>query len=263
MNFDIELTRLERAGADPDREATAAVWTSAASVLRERSYWTEAGAVRVHVAWPRFSEEPTMRFPLRVADDRERGDARDLPAFVELFFHDAFLACNLAVPGSFSAIVSTTNADYRVRELTLHAQIFELGAIAAARDGGPPIRPLPLLDAVQWLDTLDLGAQQLATTGIAQALFHLLHLARTPGDDPLSLIRITQALEALGTPMPAAVLAVRDAIAYGSAPVVHPMHDELLDPRIDEAVDWIEAVDVASAILVATLQTRVRRQQLR
>jgi hypothetical protein len=261
MNFDIEITRAERLAADPDPETTAAIWTAAATALATRSYRTDTGMVRVHAAWPRFTEEPTIRFPLRVADERQPADPRDLPAFVELFFHDAFLICNIAVPGSFSGTISTSGEHHRVRELTLSAAVFELASITAARNGAPRIRPLPLPNVIAWFDSLALDAHQLATTPIARALFHLLHLARTPDGDAMSLLRLTQAVEALGTPMPAAVLAIRDAIAYGTAPLFHPMHDDAIDPSIEEesSMDWIDAADVAASILVSELQTKVRR----
>ena len=44
--------------------------------------------------------------PLHVVDERVNGDARDIPAFVELFFHDAFLVGNLARPGSFGGVIA-------------------------------------------------------------------------------------------------------------------------------------------------------------
>lgn len=254
MNFDIEITRAERVAADPDPEITAAIWTSAATALRERSY----NDVRLTAAWPRFTEEPTIRFPLRV--EAEGLHPRDLPAYIELFFHDAFLLFNVAVPGSFSGTIATSGGEYRVRELTLSANVFELALIAASRTGLPPIRPLPLPTVIAWYDSLHLGSQQLATTGVTKALFHLLHLAHTPESDPMSLLRITHAVEALGAPMPVAPLLLRDVIANGTAPVLHPMHDDALDPRLeDSSLEWVDAADVAASILVAELQARVRR----
>lgn len=254
MNFDIEITRAERVAADPDPETTAAIWTSAAAALRERTY----DGVRVTAAWPRFTEEPSIRFPLQV--EAKHLAANDLPAYVELFFHEAFLLFNLAVPGSFSATISTSGGDYRVRELTLSAAVFELAAIAASRNGTPSIRPLPLPAVISWYDSLHLGTQQLATSGVAKALFHLLHLARTADSDPMLLLRLTHAVEALGAAMPVDPLVLRDVIANGTAPVIHPMHDEALDPRVeDPSLEWIDATDVVASILVAELQARVRK----
>ncbi|HKO55485.1 MAG TPA: hypothetical protein VJ276_06365 [Thermoanaerobaculia bacterium] len=254
MNFDIEITRAERVAADPDPEATAAVWTSAAVALRERMY----DDVRVTAAWPRFTEEPTIRFPLEVT--AESLQPHDVPAYIELFFHEAYLLFNIAVPGSFGGTITTSGGEFRVRELTLGASVFELGRVMAPRADVPPIDALPLADVIRWYDSLHLGTQQLATTGIAKALFHLLHLARTPDSDPMSLLRLTHALEALGTPQPAATLAIRDVIANGTAPLLHPMHDDALDPRVEDAsVDWIDAADLAASMIVAELQRRVRR----
>ncbi len=249
MNFDVEITRAERLAADPDPETTAAVWTSAAEELRERDYHD----VRLTAAWPRFTEEPTIRFPLRV--DAEGLTAADVPAYVELFFHDAFLLFNLSVPGSFGGTISTSGGEFRVRELTLSGAVFELAAVA-----NPALRPLPLANVIAWYNALNLGTQQLATTGVAKALFHLLHLARTADSDPMLLLRLTHAVEALGGAMPVPPLVLRDVIANGTAPVIHPMHDDALDPRVeDSSLEWTDAVDAVAGILVGELQARVRK----
>ncbi|HEV7921958.1 MAG TPA: hypothetical protein VGR02_14310, partial [Thermoanaerobaculia bacterium] len=61
-------------------------------------------------------------------------------------------------------------------------------------------------------------------------------------------------------PMPVAPLVLRDVIANGTAPILHPMHDEALDPRLeDSSLEWIDAADVAASILVGELQSRVRK----
>lgn len=256
MNFDIEIIRAERVAADPDPETTAAVWTSAMTALRERTY----EGVRITAAWPRFTEEPTIRFPLRV--DAEGLQAADIPAYVELFFHDAFLLFNLAVPGSFGGTISTAGGDFRVRELTLNAAVFELAAVTATHTGCPHVRPLPLPSVISWYDSLHIGTQQLATSGVAKTLFHLLQVARAPDSDPFQLLRLTHAAEALGVALPVEPLVLRDVLANGTAPVLHPMQDDGLDPRLEEAgLEWIDALDCVAAIVVAELQNRIRKHE--
>jgi hypothetical protein len=217
-----------------------------AKALRERAYRAAAGVVRVRAQWPRPSEEPSLRMPLQVIDESASLDARDVPAYVELFLHDAFLILNLAQPGSFSGVIATSGGEYRVRELTLDASIFTYAKA----------RPLPLDDVAAWFESLPLGTEQIATTDIAKALFHLLHIAR--GAEPE--LRLTFALEALFDDAPARaprLFELRDSILRGDAPVVHPMEDDALDPRIED-VDWTEAIDEAAAAVIAELQSRVR-----
>ncbi len=243
-HFDAEITLSGRA-AEGNRE----IWRNAEAALRERVYATDAGAVRVRAEWSGPADVPAIRVPLHVADERANGDARDVPAFVELFFHDAFLLFNIAAPGSFGGTVSVSGGAYRVHELALDARVFESAANA---------KSLPLGDVVRWYDALQIGSRQLATSGVAKALFHLLHLARTAEDDEVSVIRLANAAKALGNESLEPLFALRDAIARGTAPVVHPMHDDALDERVeDESLDWTAVVDDAAGVVVGTLQSLV------
>lgn len=243
-HFDAEITLSGRAG-----EGNGEIWRGAAEVLRERVYATDAGVVRVRADWSAPADVPAVRVPLRVADGRTNGDARDVPAFVELFFHDAFLLFNIAAPGSFGGTVSVSGGPYRVHELALDARVFETAAGA---------KSLPLRDVVSWYDALQIGARQLATSGVAKALFHLLHLARAAEDDEVSVIRLANAAKALGNESLESLFALRDAIARGTAPVVHPMHDDALDGSVDDAsLDWTAVVDDAAGVVVGTLRSLV------
>jgi hypothetical protein len=238
-HFDTEITLSGRA-AEVDREE-----------LRERVYATGAGAVRVRAEWSPPNDAPVLRVPLRVVDERANGDARDIPAFVELFFHDVFLLFNIAAPGSFGGVISVSGGDYRVRELALDARVFE-SALAA--------KSLPLRDVIAWYDALQIGTSQLATTGVAKALFHLLNLARGPEDDETSVMRLAQASEALAAPAETLtpLFARRDAVARGTSSVLHPMADDALDASVDAAsLDWTAVVDAAAGVIVGILQAQI------
>lgn len=244
--FDVEITRSGRRAADQAALAAAAdrdVWHSAAEVLGERVYPTEAGAVRLRVEWPPYGEEPVVRLRVGVSDEREQQDARDLPAFLEVFFHEAFLLFNIAAPGSFGGVVAVSGGEYRVHEIALDARLFETAWVAAARDGGPVI--LPLAGVVAWYDSLGIGTRQIATDVVPRMLFHLLHLARGSEDEMMTIVRLAD-----GHPL-------REALIRGTAPVVHPMHDETLDAKVEE-IDWTEDADVAASAAVAELQARAR-----
>jgi hypothetical protein len=265
QHFDAEITRTPRLVGNLESVAAAAdqvVWTDAATALRKRVYRTESGAVAVRAGWGAVNAgEPALRIPLVVIDGREQPEPRDLPAFIELFFHDIFLLFNLAVPGSFSGVIAPSGGELRINELTLDAHLFEQAWAEAARGGGrEPIEPLPLAEVVAWYDSLGIGTGQIASDATTKVLFHLLHLARVPEGDPLSVLRLAQCLEALGLASER-LFALRDAICRGGAPVVHPMFDDALDPRLeDESFDWTEAADEAAGLIVSALQTRARER---
>lgn len=244
-NVDVRVASRERLSANLGESVAIAesqLWREAAGVLRERVYATEQGEVRVRVDWTAREE----KLAFEVIDEREQPDVRDVTSFVDLFLHDAFLMLNLAVPGSFGGTFE---------RLRLDARIFELAWISAT----DAIAPLPLADVVRWYGSLATGTRQLASTNVERALFHLLHLARVEEDDTLSLIRLTQAMEALEVKLDAELFELRDAILHGTAPIAHPMYDDLLDPSVDE-LDYTELIDRASAAVVGALQAQVNTQ---
>ncbi|HET8775880.1 MAG TPA: hypothetical protein VFP80_18930 [Thermoanaerobaculia bacterium] len=238
-HFDAEIMLSGRA-AEADRET-----------LRERVYATDAGTVRVRAEWSAPANgTPVIRVPLHVVDERADGDARDIPAFVELFFHDAFLLFNLAAPGSFGGTISVSGGAYRVQELTFDARTFEYASASLAA--------LPLSDVAAWYDSVRNGTNQIATTAVTKALFHLLHLARGAEDDDMTVIRLAQSADALQVPVES-LAALRETILRGTAPVLHPMADDALDPAVDDdSLDWSDVIDDAAGRVIGALQSKVR-----
>lgn len=281
-HFDAEITRTGRAAADIEpitTNADVAVWNAAITALGERVYRTDEGVVRVSADWSHAGDDPAMRIPMSIAFDSATLGPRDVPAFVELFFHDVFLLFNLAVPGSFGGVITPAGGEYRTSELIFDAMPFEMAWVTASRNRWPAIAPLPLPDVIRWYDSLALGTRQLATNGVAKALFHLLHLCRAAESDATAVLRLAGTLEALfGTDaaaLPSRVAAhlgtapplgdtlprlfeLRDAIAAGEGPALHPMQDDALDPQVSDAgLAWIDAADLAASIAVARLQSLV------
>lgn len=229
MRFEVEIARGDAIPVD---------------VVRERVY----GGVRVSAEWPADLATPEIRVAVVVEGDVDR---RDAPAYVELFFHDVFLLLNLAAPGSFGGTVSITGGELRVRELSFSPRVF------AYAQG---LERMPLETVVAWYDGLRLGTRQVAENG-ATALFQLLHLARGEENEETSILRLASAAEALvGKPASLRRLfALRDEIANGRAPVFHPMHDDALDPRVEDATrEWIEVADAAASAVIAALQNAAR-----
>ena len=213
------------------------------AALRERVYRTAAGMVRVGVQWPKVTDAPSLRIGVSVLDAREGGDPRDVPAFVELFFHDAFLILNLASPGSFGGVIATAGGEYRVREFSLDSHVFD---VAEER--------VPLADVVRWYDELKMDVRQVAETPVQKALFHLLHLARTPQSDWLTVLHLAHAADALNV-RSEELYELLETICGGAAPVLHPMHYDALDARVEEGeLEIADAIDVAAKSIVKALQ---------
>lgn len=285
FDFNVRITDLGRTVANLEEITTAAdraLWESARQVLSERLYPHDGEPVHVRIDWQPLTdaEDDAATLTLQVVDGSGGLDVHHAVSFAELFLHDAFLLLNIAVPGSFGGVI-TIDDDEHVHELTLEAYFFEFSWAMAAGNDWPAIEPLPLTEVISWYDGLQLGTQQVASTNVAEALFHLLHLARHLDSEPMSILRLALAVEALfekpGSFLRSRIeallgvypelpdrleqlFALRDAVATGTAPVTHPMNDDALDPRADEAsLDWTEPADVAASILVGALQALVRK----
>ena len=213
-------------------------------VVRERVY----GGVRVRAEWPEQLAQPEIRVALEVRGDVDR---RDAPAYAELFFHDVFLLLNLASPGSFGGTIAITGGELRVRELVFSPHVFTYAAGAER---------LPLEKVSAWYDSLQLATRQVADGAIESALFQLLHLARVDEDEERSIPRLAGAAEALFGQDHSLrrLFELREAIARGRVPVFHPMHDDALDPRVEDATaEWIDVADAAASAVIGELQKRI------
>lgn len=260
ITLHVQQTGHARTTANLESVTTAAdiaVWRSAAEVLHERTYATSNGAVRVQVDWDPLvmrdhADDSPVQFEVQVSD----ADERDAASFAALFFHDAFLMLNLAVPGSFGGAITILSGG---SELALSARLFEYAWAASTRNGSPPIDVLQLRNVVAWYDGLQLGTQQVAMDGVAKALFLLLHLARREEDESTSVVRLGQALEALDVGAAAHFFELRDAIVHGVGPVLHPLADDALDERVDdESLELVNAADYAASVVVSAVQARIR-----
>jgi hypothetical protein len=197
----------------------------AADVLRDRAY----GNVLVQADWtPLASDDDIVRIDVTVNGDL---DPRDVPAYVELFFHDAFLVFNIALPGSFGGAITVTGGDFRVNDLFFDAALFACGASS-----------MPLAEVIAWYPA---ETNQIASTPMQTALFHLLHIGRGGHDQWMQRARLNECLKALG---------IDESIKQ--IPLIHPMHDETLDARLDDAAQDIDRamVRVLTAVQNAAAQ---------
>jgi len=199
----------------------------AAVAFREHAY----GNILVQTDWtPLASDDDIVRIDLTVTGDIE---PRDVPAYVELFFHDAFLLFNIALPGSFGGTITLTGGDFRANDLSFDAAPFACGA-----------ESMPLSEVIAWYPA---ETNQIASTPVQTALFHLLHIARSTPDEWTYRAHLAECQTALGLE-PLAEIAV-----------THPMHDESLDNRInDDATDILDRamVRVLTAVQEAAREGR-------
>jgi hypothetical protein len=199
-----------------------------AAALREREY----GNILVQADWtPLASDDDIVRIEVTVTGDI---DPRDVPAYVELFFHDAFLLFNIALPGSFGGAITVTGGDFRVNDLSFDAAPFACGASS-----------MPLAEVIAWYPA---GTSQIASTPMKTALFHLLHIGRGGHDEWTQRARLNECLKVLG---------IDDLVPDMS--VIHPMHDETLDARIDDAA---EEIDRAMVRVLRAVQNAVHLRKV-
>jgi hypothetical protein len=223
--FTAEIARHAR-----DVNAAADLWRSAPAALAERVY----EAIRVHADWtPLASGDDIVRIDVHVSGDLA---PRDVPAYVELFFHDAFLLFNIAVPGSFGGVITVTGGEYRVNDIAFDASAFACGMTTS----------VPLADVVAWYPA---ETNQIASTPVQRVLFHLLHIGRGDHDEWMLRVRLNDCLKALGLDEP-----------LPEVPIAHPMHDESLDTNLDDSA--MEIVDRAMARVLSAIQGAARSRGL-
>jgi hypothetical protein len=206
------------------------LWRSATVSLRERIY----GDVRVQVDWePLLTEDDVVRIDVSVIDDAGHLAPRDVASHVELFFHDAFLLFNIARPASFSAAITVSGGEYRVNDLAFDASPFAAGLSTT----------VPLAEVVVWYGG---GTEQIAAMPMQKVLFHLLHIGCDAPDEWALRARLDACLKALGL----------GELDVAGAAVIHPMHDEALDERLND--DAMGPIDRAMVRVLTAIQEAVR-----
>jgi len=218
-NFSAEVARQTRVQNAVD------FFHEAAPALRDRAY----GDILVQADWaPLASEEDVVRIDVAVIGDVAESDA---PAYVELYFHDAFLLFNIALPGSFGGAITVTGGEFRVNDLSFDAAPFACGAPS-----------MPIAEVVAWRRA---ETNQIASTPMQTVLFHLLHIGRGDHDEWMQRARLNECLKALGIDEP-----------LDRLPVIHPMHDETLDERVDDSAT--DVVDRAMLRVLTAVQDAAR-----
>ena len=132
---------------------------------------------------------------------------------------------------TFGGVITVTGGEFRVNDLSFDAAPFACGASS-----------IPLAEVVAWHRP---ETNQIAATPMQIVLFHLLHIGRGGHDEWMQRARLNECLKALG---------VDESLE--EVPIIHPMHEETLDARVDDAASDI--VDRAMVRVLTAIQQAAR-----
>jgi hypothetical protein len=198
---------------------------------------------------------------------------------LKMYLMNVFLALNLSAPGCAPMVTTFSNRRRRKEDLKLsESNWFGIWDLV-----WPPIQAIPLEQVVNWLTHVGFGKSQLAETPVHRLLVALLYVSGDEMWSPVHILILTQALESviespveritstlrqrlyalLGTPKDSSVIKkqitkfyeLRSQIAHGNYPFIHPLANELVDSRIDEAHEKLfKNIEFGVAMLVSVAQ---------
>jgi hypothetical protein len=217
-----------------------------------------------------------------------RSELRNSINVVESLIHDIFLMMNIAAPSCWDFYRASLVGGDRLVDISLSNFYFD-AAIQFSLDGGwPPSRVLELDRVISWFDTIRQGASQVPQNRMEKVLFALLHISKTD-TTPLVVIWLFYAFESLlqtrvgenvsmivrrlcllleANQQQSELLRkrirmlydIRSAIVHGGFEVAHPMHNEVLDKRVEASFErLLDATIYGYAVLLASIQTMIER----
>jgi Apea-like HEPN len=233
------------------------------------------------------------RFPSRPAKNgisvtATSGDGRGLSGIIQSTIHDIFLVMNIAAPGCCDFYRASLIGERFEPDVSLSNVNFESALLVYLDSGWPTLRILKLQDAISWFDAVRQGTSQIPQNPMEQVLFALLHMSKIDispmmviwlfyafesllqtrvGENFSSIVRRlcllletnTQQSELLKKKM-RALYDIRSAIVHGGFEVTHPMHNEVLDKRVNDAFGkLVECTNYGHAILLSCLQKTIEK----
>lgn len=207
--------------------------------------------------------------------------------FVQSYLYDLFIALNLALPGAadfFNVTVETAGLGHPER-LDLSAFYFETAF--RSRDQWPTLQYIDPRTVSVWFNRVRTGFGQVPDTPIERAMFAMLHVCRSSGR-PEDIVWLFYAFESLfqtrvGENYSAllervclllqpdsaqekslrknmrAMYDFRSAFVHGGLQIIHPMHNEVMDKRVDESYGaTVELSQYGTKLLLACLQRYIR-----
>jgi hypothetical protein len=206
--------------------------------------------------------------------------------FVESYLYDLFIVLNLALPGAadfFNVRVEATRP-IQVERLGLSAYYYE--AAFRNSDQWPPLYAVDLQTVSAWYSRVRSGFGQVPETPVERAMFAMLHVCRSSGR-PEDIVWLFYAFESLFQTRAGenystlierislllvpnskqekhlrknlrAMYDFRSSFVHGGLQVIHPMHYDTMDERVDNHYDAIIKHSVyGTKLLVACLHRYV------
>lgn len=221
---------------------------------------------------------------------RQKGNNFHPGMYVANFMYDVFLALNIALPGSCSFYKSTVTSNFKKYpwELGLSNYWFETFYLNGQENRWPKAKNLPLHAVHNWLKRVRPGLTQIPNSQMEKVVFALWHICISDVQ-PNTIIWIFYALETLfdtkagenfrtlrqriGMLLSATedqdkllgkqlrnLYDLRSSFVHGGLEVIHPLHSELLDPRVEEKYWRIaRACEFGFSVLLRSLQEVVNR----
>jgi hypothetical protein len=305
----------ESSFAEPIKSNFISTWTEVRQSFSTRTYHHVQGDVTVSADWKEaakvvtgsltesldedYYEELRKRdydVPVEVVVTKPQSVKAGAHHFVDLYLYDFFLCLNLSAPGScdfFSAYVSPrhnqidrahTESPFRMK---LSASRLEYLWEADLKAGWGLLSRVPLQQVVNWLNSINVGTKQIASSRIERGIFAFLHLCQIDGSEPSDLVWLSHILEALyDTPKATITKSLQDRVCsvlsipeekqksirkqlrefynvrslfvHGEIAITHPLHNDFLD---EEALSLqrylIEHLDFGMATCIATFQKHI------
>lgn len=216
---------------------------------------------------------------------------------LEYVFYELFLSINLSAPGScnfHNAYIIKDPPEMRHRggdirhDVNLTTRSFEAVLFEAQKHPWLQKKFFDYRKTVSWMNRVSPRFDMIPSGSVSRSVFALMHLAKSE-EGPMSIIWIFYALESLfkcrtGENFNSLsnrisllfdlnqsdeksmrkrlreLYDLRSSIVHGGAEIVHPLRNEVLDKRADDA-SWryVEASDFGSALVVRSLQEMIDR----
>jgi len=235
-----------------------------------------------------FGKFPKRKSKISLSVDATRGHKDLTTSAIESYLHDCFLILNICAPGCCDFYRASLTGSNSKKDISLSNIHFEIGLLGSFEKAWPRVQSLPLNRVIEWFDSIRAGTTQVPQNPMEKVLFALLHISKLE-TSPMIVIWLFYAFESLlqtkaGENFSSltrrmislldldekqskilrskfrALYNIRSAIVHGGFEVSHPMHNEILDKRVDENFDRIsQAADYGLTALLAAIQNTIVR----
>ena len=234
-----------------------------------------------------------VKVPAKLTTTFERGRIDEWQHYslvFESFLYDTFLMMNIAAPGScnFYNAALRLKPSRRSTEISLSEFYFDIAYLNGRQGKWPSPKMIPLETLSQWFFAVRSGVLQIPQNRMEKVLFALLHIAKMDMS-PMIVIWLFYALETLFDTKAGenfrvltervqlllspnekeakrlrknlrAMYDLRSGIVHGGLEVAHPMHNEQLDPVVDEKYARLSAVsEFGFGLLLRAIQMVIEK----